>query len=302
MLCPENEVAVVLPGGDTDKAAALVASQGVNVICLTGGHFCERVGDDWLDALTCLCSELCPEFVVTGWGSFFMEVAPGLAAKLGAACITGVDGLEKTEKGPVFSRLLAGGAYTARMTAQKSPCVLCVVPGSFAPRGAQGAGNAPGSITRVKAAAPRGRVRVVERMAPDPADSALDTAQVVVGAGRGVGGPENMEIIRKTAALFGRSAVAGSRPVCDAGWLPASAQVGVTGRTISPALYLACGISGAFQHLAAISAARCVVAVNCDPAAPIFSRADFGIAGRLETFLPAFVELCREKKEKEAAP
>jgi electron transfer flavoprotein alpha subunit len=135
----------------------------------------------------------------------------------------------------------------------------------------------------------------MERLAPDTAESALDTARVIVAAGRGVGGPENMEVIFATAALFGRSAVAGSRPVCDAGWLPVAAQVGVTGRTVSPALYLACGISGAFQHLAAISGARCVVAVNCDGRAPIFSRADFGIVERLESFLPTFAELCQKK-------
>ncbi len=299
LLCPKEQVAVVVPGADEKEATALLKSfgdiGGIGVIALAGRHLLERIGDDWLNALTSLCQNLDPEFVVCGWSSFFMEVAPGLAAKLNAACITGVDGFENSANGPVFSRLLAGGAYCARVAPQKKPWVICVSPGAFAQKEPDQVKAVPGKVQQVEAARPPNRVRAIERMAPDTGQSALDTARVVVAAGRGVGSPENMEVIFATAALFGRSAVAGSRPVCDAGWLPVSAQVGVTGRTISPALYLACGISGAFQHIAAISGARCVVAINCDGRAPIFSRADFGIVECLEEFLPAFMEICQKK-------
>jgi electron transfer flavoprotein alpha subunit len=127
--------------------------------------------------------------------------------------------------------------------------------------------------------------------APPPADSArIAEAEVLVAAGHGVGGPENLDLIRRLAALFPKSAVAGSRIACDLGWLEYQRQVGVTGATVSPRLYIACGISGAVQHVAGMRGSGFVVAINKDPAAAIFREADVCIVDDLTRFIPAFIE------------
>ena len=122
------------------------------------------------------------------------------------------------------------------------------------------------------------------------ADAGLCDASVIVSAGRGIGRRENHELVRKVAALFSRSATAGSRPLCDLGWLPYSAQVGQTGATVAPELYFACGISGAQQHVAGIKGAKFVVVVNTDPNAAFFNECDVGIIEDLEQFLSGFLE------------
>ena len=121
-------------------------------------------------------------------------------------------------------------------------------------------------------------------------ETALEEASAIVAAGRGIGKAANLDLLRDTAGMLKNSALGGSRPACDAGWLPYSRQVGETGRHVDPQLYLACGISGSRQHLAGIKNAKTVIAVNSDPQAAIFGRADYGIVEDLLRFLPVLIE------------
>ena len=118
----------------------------------------------------------------------------------------------------------------------------------------------------------------------------ITEAGVIVSAGQGLGDKENLDLIYQLAALFAKSAVAGSRIVCDLGWLEYRCQVGVTGATVSPQLYIACGISGALQHVMGMRNSEYIVAINKDPAAAIFQVADICIVEDLTTFIPAFIE------------
>ena len=140
----------------------------------------------------------------------------------------------------------------------------------------------------------RGRRTILELLA---STVDLSEAQIIISAGKGVGGDEGLQLIRKLAGLFERSSIAASRAVCDSQWLPIEYQVGITGQTVAPKLYMACGISGAVQHTAAISNSRFIVAINKDPNALLFNIAHLGIIQDLHNFLPVLINKIQELKK-----
>ena len=131
----------------------------------------------------------------------------------------------------------------------------------------------------------------------DTDSAGISQAEVIVAAGQGFGDSDNLELAHRLASLFPKSAVAGSRIVCDLGWLAYGCQVGVTGATVSPRLYIACGISGAIQHVSGMRGSEFIVAINKDPAAAIFQVADVCIVADVTTFIPTLIETCRKLKE-----
>lgn len=123
----------------------------------------------------------------------------------------------------------------------------------------------------------------------------LEDADVIVAAGRGVGKEENLQLIRDTACIFSNAAIGASRPICDQKWIPLNQQVGVTGKTVTPKLYIACGISGSQQHIAGMKNSQCIVAINKDPNASIFAVSDYIVVEDLLLFLPVLIEKYKEK-------
>jgi electron transfer flavoprotein alpha subunit len=214
------------------------------------------------------------------------DYAAALAIALEAVCLTAIQGLAMRDGNPVFQRSIWSGKWLTEIQTDGRPVVLTVLPGFF--KFEEPAGR-PAAVETCWPSLPSPRVRRIETRLSE-GNAALSRAETIVAAGRGIGSKDNLELIFRLAALLPRSAVAGSRIVCDAGWMPCHRQVGLTGATVAPALYLACGISGAFQHLAGMKASKFVVAVNSDPQAAIFNAADVGVVEDLATFLPLLIE------------
>ncbi|HDI59663.1 MAG TPA: electron transfer flavoprotein subunit alpha/FixB family protein [Desulfobacteraceae bacterium] len=223
------------------------------------------------------------------------RLAAELAVRLSAACITGVEAVEQDDHGVVLTRAVWGGKFRAAVRTAAETITVTVADGAFAGRFEKAGGQAKVQHRRSEAA--RGGRRHLKRIQAPEADTGLSEARAIVAAGSGIGEPDRLVLVRKLAERIAGAQVAGSRPVCDRGWLPYSRQVGITGATVAPALYIACGISGAAQHIAGMSGAGLVVAINKDPRAAIFQHADIGVVEDLGTFLPLLVEACGQEED-----
>lgn len=236
-----------------------------------------------------------PRVILLPGDSLGRDLAGRLAFRLQAGIVTEVidiDG-QGSEKGPRFTRQAYGGKASAAIVPKTFPVVVTLKPRTFDP--AARMDSKPGTEIPVQAPldAAQARTRLVERVQEETTGVKLEDAQVVISGGRGLGGPEGFEYLVELARIL-KGAVGASRAATDAGWVPASMQVGQTGKTVSPDLYIAVGISGATQHVAGISGAKTIVAINADPEASIFKVAHFGIVGDYKTILPPLIAKCRE--------
>jgi electron transfer flavoprotein alpha subunit len=187
----------------------------------------------------------------------------------------------------VLKRPIYAGKAIATIKPKALPVMLSIRPNIFPPAEANAS---PSPIEKISVSANTPRARVVEKVVKEQTGEVdLAEAKIVVSGGRGVKGPEGFEPVRALAKSLG-AAVGASRAATDAGWIDYSKQVGQTGKTVAPNLYIACGISGAIQHLAGMSSSKVIVAINKDPDAPIFKVADYGIVGDLFAVVPALAE------------
>ncbi len=219
-------------------------------------------------------------------------LGPALAFRLGTGVATDcVDLRPDTEGGGVIlTRSILGGNFRAEIVIEARPQVVTLRPKAFPP--AEPAPGRTGTEEEFRPELDPARIRqeVRRRVQEAAAEGVrLEDARIVVAGGRGLGGPENWHLIDELARALG-AAVGASRAVTDAGWVPSSLQIGLTGKTISPDLYIAVGISGAVQHMAGVSSAKTIVAINKDPDATIFKYARFGVVGDAKQILPALTQ------------
>ena len=283
---PEGaEIAVAVFGADPEPPARELSSAGLPVYAVETAGAAGYRREVWAAALAEIQRERGATHLVLRHDSLGLELGPILAARLDAACLTGVDEIGRENGEILYRRPLDHGKLHGWLKSVAPVTVLTVQPGAF-PR----ATVEPAAGGRVvKRAAPNAAtaIRPLGVRQAHAADAGLLAAEVIVAAGRGIGRRENLELIRRFAALFPKGAVAGSRPLCDDGWLEYRQQVGQTGATVAPRAYLACGISGSAQHVAGMRESGTIVAINRDPAAPIFQYADVGIVDDLLEFIPA---------------
>jgi electron transfer flavoprotein alpha subunit len=228
------------------------------------------------------------DVVIFGGSSFGKDIAPRVAAKLDVPLATDATGVNVEGSDVVITRPVYAGRAIAQVVIEGSPKIISVRPNIFRPQERSAAG-AVEALNTDKVAEARARVREVKAAGAAKVDVA--EAPIVVSGGRGLKGPENWHLLEGLRDALGQSCALGaSRAVVDAGWRPHAEQVGQTGKTVSPQLYFAVGISGAMQHLAGMRSAKTIVAINKDPEAPIFKVADYGIVGDATEVLPKLIE------------
>jgi electron transfer flavoprotein alpha subunit len=289
--------AVVLgEGAAIAPLAAELATKKLNGVWAVGDSLLtEYTADGWVAALQQLIVETKPKFVVLPHTYQVRDFAPALATRMGEVLIGDVTVIEvaDAQSGPFFVRQWMQGKLNAeyRHRSEGGVCFLSVQAGSF-----RADAVAPGSA-EVKTFAPKLDAAKIRTKPGEPFREAaqtvdLSTAAVIVSVGRGIGEQDNLKLVEDLASALGAE-LAASRPICDAGWLPMERQVGSSGQTVAPKLYLAVGISGAIQHLVGMKGAKTVVAINKDADAPIFEVADIGVVGDLFEVVPAITKAIR---------
>jgi electron transfer flavoprotein alpha subunit len=246
--------------------------------------------DAVLVAAQAVCDQAKPDVILIAGDTVGREVAPRLAYRLGATLVTDCVALGAEDGAVIARRQVYGGRAVAAHVVRRRPAVLSVKPRALdAPGPAPTAGHVADVPVTIDSASLPTRVTQVQA---EKSELGLEDAQVVVGGGRGLGGPEGFALLQELAQALG-GAIGSSRPPADAGWVPISWQIGQTGKTIRPALYIAVGISGATQHVAGMAGSRTIVAINRDPEAPIFAVAHLGIVGDYREVVPALIASVR---------
>jgi electron transfer flavoprotein alpha subunit len=289
-------VCAAIIGAQTESLAAEIAARPLGkVVRVEHPLLAHYTADGFTLALQQLIRSETPAYVVLPHTYQVRDYAPALAARLGQVLISDVVAIGD---GPVFTRQLMQGRLNGNYRPTGSgPCLVSVQAGAFRAENPETAANSAGIITftptiesnqiRTTPGEPfRGSAQTVD----------LGSAQLIVSVGRGIKEAENIPLVQDLATALGAE-LAASRPICDNGWLPLERQVGSSGQTVAPKLYLAVGISGAIQHLVGMKGSQCVVAINKDPDAPIFEVADYGIVGDLFEVVPALTEAVKAARQ-----
>jgi electron transfer flavoprotein alpha subunit len=282
---------VVLGAGVDAVSAELAAADVAEVVAIDQPALAAYTADGYVQALSALVAAEAPSHVFFAHTYQTRDFVPALAARLGRALVADVVALKKDGESLVFTRPIFQGKLNADVLASgPAPHLATFQIGAYradaAAKKAGGAAPIRAAGITVDASAIRQKPEAPFKEAKQAVD--LSQAERIVAVGRGIKGQEHLALVQQLAQALGAE-VAASRPICDSGWLPMDRQIGSSGQTVAPKLYLALGISGAIQHLVGMKSSRTIVAINKDPEAPIFEIADYGIVGDLFEIVPALV-------------
>lgn len=284
-----GEVAVCLIGKGAEGLASQLAKYGADKIYVVDGPEYENyVTEAYVQAFKQVVDKVSPTVILASATAQGKDFIPAMAARLAVGAVSDSVDLKKEGDKIIAKRPVYAGKAYAMVEAVASPQVIAVRPNSFAIKEAAGAGAVEKVAVSLDASKIKAVVKSVEVAQTNEPDQT--EAEIIVSGGRGMKGPENFKMLEDLAKLFGPTATTGaSRAAVDAGWREHSYQVGQTGKTVSPNLYIACGISGAIQHLAGMGTSKVIVAINKDAEAPIFQKADYGVVDDVFNVVPALI-------------
>jgi len=283
----------IVIGTQTEALAAEAATKSVGkVVRIEHALLSPYTPDGYNAALKQFIAAESPDTIVFPHTYQVRDYAPALAARLGRVLIGDVT---QIAEGPVFIRSLMQGRLSGSYKSSGSPTLISVQSGAFrAEEGQSGPAEIATFTPSIEASQIRTKPGEPFRGAAQTVD--LSSAPMIVAVGRGIREEGNLSLVQDLAASLGAE-IAASRPICDNGWLPIERQVGSSGQTVAPKLYLAVGISGAIQHLVGMKGSQCIVAINKDAEAPIFEVADYGIVGDLFEVVPALTEAIKSARQ-----
>jgi len=284
-----GQVRAIVMGAGADAMAAEAARVADAVTVVDQAETAEYQPEICLDALTELCREMAPSAVLFSNDTYSQELVPRLAHRLGGSEVG--DGVELRPQDGKLSvvRQVYGAKAQAVIELKRTPAVIWLRGRSFEPAEPRAAsGEITHAALALKADA---RTKIVERKGDDSGQVRLEDARIIVGGGRGIGGKDLFEAQLKPLAEVLGAQMGATRAACDSGWVPATWQIGLTGKKVAPELYVAVAMSGSSQHMAGVSDAKAIVGINTDAEAPIFNHCRYGIVGDFRQVVP----LLREK-------
>jgi electron transfer flavoprotein alpha subunit len=289
-----QEVSAVVLGADAGVAREVVGYKLSRVISVENPLLADYTSDAYADALEQVVRARDPQYVLLPHTYLVRDYAPKLAARFGKGLVSDCIRMKAEDGLVTFTRRIFLGKMDADVVAKGGPPVFATFQ-SGAYRGDQAERGEGAEVESLPVEV--GEVRMRPEAPFQKVKQAVDLskADVIVAIGRGIKSRENIALAEKLADALGGD-IAASRPICDAGWLPIDRQIGSSGQTVAPKLYVALGISGAIQHLVGMKNSSTIVAVNKDPEAPIFDIADYGIVGDLFEVVPALTEEIRKLK------
>lgn len=291
-----GQATCALLGAGVESLASECTALGADkVIVVDDPVLKDYQGDAYVPVGERICKEVDPLVVLFGQTMIGRDMAPRLAARMNTA--VAMDCVEVSLEGEklLASRPCYGGNARARYSINGMPQMATLRAKAYDPPERDESRQAEVVKQSADVSADVIRARVTGRTKEEVEGVRLEDAAVVVGAGRGVGGPEGLKSLEELAGLMG-GAVGATRAVCDMGWYPVGAQIGLTGKVVTPDVYIAVALSGASQHMAGISGVKNIVAINKDPEANIFRAARYGVVGDWKEVIPAFTEKAKELK------
>jgi electron transfer flavoprotein alpha subunit len=287
-------IAAVL-GAGAREAASPLARYGIEDVYVSDNPvFDQYLSDPHVEVLSRLIEDVKPGLILFPDTTDGRDIAARLAARLDAGLVSAVVDVVPHEGHSDARETIFGGTFTTTVQVKDSPVAIFLVrPNAFTPAENPAAGSVYSVAYEPDEAVMRAKKgeKVAEEGAPTP----LEEASIIVSGGRGLGGPEPFSLLEELAQAIG-GVVGASRAAVDAGWIPYSHQVGQTGRTVKPSLYIAIGISGAVQHRAGMQTADTIIAINRDPDSPIFQLADLAVVGDLFKVVPALTAEINRRK------